>query len=110
MMKPSNLIAQTPTPPYYAVVFTSVRTESDKGYAEMAVAMAELAAKQPGYLGMESARGEGRHHRLPGATWSPSRTGTSHKSRGGAKAWPGTLVCHVSGANSPRGARIWLYG
>ena len=51
------MIAQTPDPPYYAVIFTSTRTEGDEeGYAEMAERMAELAAQQPGYLGAESAR------------------------------------------------------
>lgn len=49
-------IANTPKPPYYAVIFSSHRTDSDNGYAEMAERMAELAAEQPGYLGMESAR------------------------------------------------------
>jgi len=49
-------ITNTPTPPYYAVIFTSHRTEGDNGYGEMAERMAELAAHQPGYLGMESAR------------------------------------------------------
>jgi heme-degrading monooxygenase HmoA len=49
-------IAKTPAPPYYAVIFTSLRTDGDDGYAAMAVAMAELAAAQPGYLGFESAR------------------------------------------------------
>ena len=49
-------IANTPPPPYYAVIFTSHRTEGDNGYGEMAERMAELAAQQPGYLGMESAR------------------------------------------------------
>lgn len=52
------MIAKTPAPPYYAVIFTSVRTEGDNGYAEMADRMAELAAQQPGYLGIESARNE----------------------------------------------------
>lgn len=52
------MIAKTPTPPYYAVIFSSVRTEGDNGYAEMADQMAELAAQQPGYLGIESARNE----------------------------------------------------
>jgi antibiotic biosynthesis monooxygenase (ABM) superfamily enzyme len=56
MTEPQNAIAETPAPPYYAVVFTSVRTDVDEGYAEMAAAMAELAARQPGYLGIESAR------------------------------------------------------
>lgn len=48
--------AGTPKPPYYAVVFSSVRSTSDDGYAEMAEHMAELAARQPGFLGLESAR------------------------------------------------------
>jgi heme-degrading monooxygenase HmoA len=38
------------------VIFTSIRTEGDKGYDRMAEAMAESAAKQPGFLGVESAR------------------------------------------------------
>jgi heme-degrading monooxygenase HmoA len=50
--------ATTPEPPYYAVIFTSVRTEGDNGYAEMAKSMVELAARQPGFLGFESARQE----------------------------------------------------
>lgn len=42
----------------YAVVFTSLRTAGDEGYAQTAEEMVSLAAAQPGYLGMESARGE----------------------------------------------------
>ncbi|GAA6142353.1 antibiotic biosynthesis monooxygenase [Hydrogenophaga sp. 5NK40-0174] len=49
-------LARTPKPPYYAVIFTSVRTPGDGGYASMADRMVELAAEQPGYLGMESVR------------------------------------------------------
>ena len=49
-------IAQTPRPPYYAVIFTSLRTEVDEGYAGMAERMEELAAQQPGFLGLESLR------------------------------------------------------
>ena len=50
--------ANTPAPQYYAVMFTSQRNDADaEGYAEAADAMAALAARQPGYLGMESARG-----------------------------------------------------
>ncbi|QCX02091.1 antibiotic biosynthesis monooxygenase [Aggregatimonas sangjinii] len=44
--------------PYYAVIFTSTRTEGDDGYAKMAEHMEELAQQQPGYLGIESARDE----------------------------------------------------
>ena len=49
--------AATPSPPYYAVIFTAQRTEGDdEGYTAMAHAMAELASRQPGYLGIESTR------------------------------------------------------
>jgi len=44
------------TPPYVAVVFTSVRTSGDNGYGATAQRMDELAAQQPGYIGIESAR------------------------------------------------------
>ncbi len=44
--------------PYYAVIFTSIRTEGDNGYQEMALLMEELAQQQEGYLGIESARSE----------------------------------------------------
>jgi heme-degrading monooxygenase HmoA len=50
------MIAKTPAPPYYAVIFTSLRTDIDAGYEEMAEEMVHLAALQPGYLGHESAR------------------------------------------------------
>ncbi|MDD2988356.1 MAG: antibiotic biosynthesis monooxygenase [Zoogloea sp.] len=50
--------AHTPKPPYYAVIFTSVRTDGDNGYAQMAEEMLALAAVQPGFLGFESARNE----------------------------------------------------
>jgi heme-degrading monooxygenase HmoA len=43
-------------PPYVAVIFTSVQTEDTSGYADAAERMEALAAQQPGYLGIESAR------------------------------------------------------
>lgn len=52
------IIANTPEPPYYAVIFTSLRTNIDNGYDEMAARMVALAAQQPGFLGVESARNE----------------------------------------------------
>jgi heme-degrading monooxygenase HmoA len=51
--------AETPEPPYVAVIFTSTRTGGDNGYAAMAAAMEERARDQPGYLGIESARDTG---------------------------------------------------
>ena len=51
------MIAQTPKPPYYAVIFTSIRTSGDdNAYAEMAEMMINLAQKQEGFLGVETAR------------------------------------------------------
>jgi heme-degrading monooxygenase HmoA len=50
-------IATTPKPPYIAVIFTSQRAGEDNEYAATARRMEELAREQPGYLGIESARG-----------------------------------------------------
>ena len=50
-------LAQTPEPPYYAVIFSSLRTAGEAGYGDAARRMAELAAVSDGYLGADSARG-----------------------------------------------------
>ena len=50
-------LAVTPEPPYYAVIFTSLRTEGDQGYGAMAQRMVELGRRYEGFLGIESARG-----------------------------------------------------
>ena len=52
------MIANTPKPPYYAVIFSSVNTENAIDYSEMANKMVELAKHQDGFLGIESARNE----------------------------------------------------
>jgi heme-degrading monooxygenase HmoA len=53
----TSVIAPTPQPPYYAVIFTSRRNSADAaGYEVMAARMVELAARQPGFLGIESVR------------------------------------------------------
>lgn len=52
-------IAKTPEPPYYAVIFSSQRTEGHNGYGRMAEKMVELASQQNGFLGVEDARDEG---------------------------------------------------
>lgn len=54
----SPAVAGTPEPPYVAVIFTSVRREGDHGYAAMSARMEALAAQQPGFLGVETARDE----------------------------------------------------
>jgi len=52
------MIANTPQTPYFAVIFTSIRTDQDNGYSDMAHKMVELAKQQDGFLGVESARNE----------------------------------------------------
>ncbi len=52
------MIANTPKPPYFAVIFTSIRTGVDDGYNNMADEMFKLATTQDGFLGVESARNE----------------------------------------------------
>jgi heme-degrading monooxygenase HmoA len=55
----SESLAGTPKPPYYAVVFTSVRRggpEADAAYSRTAAEMERLAREQSGFLGIESVR------------------------------------------------------
>ena len=52
------MIAKTPEPPYYSVIFTSVLKQDPIGYSEMAEKIEQPAMEQPGYLGFESARSE----------------------------------------------------
>ena len=51
-----SVIANTPNPPYFAVIFTSTRTVGDNGYGQISDRMIELAEEQAGFLGIESAR------------------------------------------------------
>ena len=51
--------ASLPKPPYYAVIFSNQRTtQGEADYGATADRMVELAAQQPGYLGIESTRDE----------------------------------------------------
>lgn len=43
---------------YYAVIFTSKRTSLEEGYNDASNQMELLAKKQPGFLGLETAREE----------------------------------------------------
>ncbi|MFM9271782.1 antibiotic biosynthesis monooxygenase family protein [Halomonas elongata] len=52
------MLAETPDPPYYAVIFSSRRSDVATGYEETAERMMHLASQQPGFLGVESAREE----------------------------------------------------
>ncbi|QXP72417.1 antibiotic biosynthesis monooxygenase [Tenacibaculum sp. AHE15PA] len=52
------MIEDSLTPPYYAVIFTTILSDDQEGYEDMNNRMEELAKKQEGYLGIESARSE----------------------------------------------------
>jgi heme-degrading monooxygenase HmoA len=54
--EPGKRVVGPLEPPYFVVIFTSLRTEVDEAYTETARRMIELAAEQPGFLGVESAR------------------------------------------------------
>ncbi len=56
MTSPSARLSATPAPPYYAVIFTSLRTAIDEGYGPMADRMVELAERELGFLGVDSTR------------------------------------------------------
>jgi heme-degrading monooxygenase HmoA len=59
---PTEFPADTPRPPYYAVIFSSIRTaDDDAGYAVTADRMLNLARRQPGFLGVESVRDADRN-------------------------------------------------
>lgn len=49
------MIANTPKPPYFAVIYTTIKSDNSEGYAEMASLMMKLAAEQDGFLGVETA-------------------------------------------------------
>lgn len=50
------MIANTPKPPYYAVIFSNIQTNDLNGYEATADLMVTLAEQQPGFLGIESVR------------------------------------------------------
>lgn len=56
-MSAESSFAKLPSPPYFAVIFSSRRTDGDNGYSQTADRMVALAADQPGFLGVESVRG-----------------------------------------------------
>ncbi|MCK5425267.1 MAG: antibiotic biosynthesis monooxygenase [Emcibacter sp.] len=47
-------MSEKPSLPYYAVIFSSVRTDNNDGYAQTVEHMMDLGLKHPGCLGFES--------------------------------------------------------
>ena len=87
--------ARTPQPPYYAVIFTSRRTVGDDGYGAAADRMVELAAMQPGYLGVDTydvlSLAEGKFHLEPEGTLERDLTGIAF-SEPSLEAMPTTVT------------------
>ena len=52
------MLAETPQPPYYAAIFSSIRTPVERGYSIMNDKLFALVTEQEGFLGVESAREE----------------------------------------------------
>ncbi|CAI8289031.1 MAG: Uncharacterised protein [Flavobacteriia bacterium] len=51
---------QQPTPPYWAAIFISARSEEDEGYAAMDRATIDLAQQIEGFLGYAHAKEQGQ--------------------------------------------------
>lgn len=74
------MFAATPDPPYTAVIFTSRRTTSDEAeYGRAAERMEELAGRQPGYLGIESARDSQTRFGITVSYWKTEAAARSWK-------------------------------
>lgn len=55
----TEVFAETPEPPYVAVIFTSLRhAGDDEDYGAASEQMFDLVREQPGFLGVESARSD----------------------------------------------------
>ncbi|MGY8526322.1 antibiotic biosynthesis monooxygenase family protein [Paracidovorax citrulli] len=101
-MSSEPVFAQTPAPPYYAVIFTSTRAPAvaGDGYGETAQRMVELASGMPGFLGVESVRDSS----LPGA---PGITVSYWESLEAIAAWRAHTE-HVQARN--QGRERWYDG
>lgn len=96
--------AATPKPPYYAVIFTSIRRAGDDGYADMAQRMVELASQQPGFLGFETVR---QQIGISVSYWDSLDAIKGWKQNAVHRLAQGTrLVCGVPRAHLPWRARI----
>ena len=70
---------RTPEPPYYAVIFTTMRVnDPNDGYAEMSKNMEKMVCNQPGYIGMESVR-ESDGFRITVCCWKDKASITNWK-------------------------------
>lgn len=93
-----------PAPPYVAVIFSSQTSEDTTGYRETADRMEELAAQQPGYLGVESVRDPDAGHGITVSYWRTEADAAAWKQvsehleaqRAGRERWYTSYVTHVA--------------
>jgi heme-degrading monooxygenase HmoA len=64
------MLAETPEPPYVAVIFSAMPSSDQRGYVETLAEVRALAERQPGYLGIESAGGEGGSLEVTVSYWA----------------------------------------
>lgn len=91
-------------PPYYAVIFTSVRTPVDENYTETAEQMTALAAQLPCYLGVDSVRDPASGVGITVSYWRDEDSIRAWKRRSehlvaqrlGVEKWYETYVTHVA--------------
>ena len=116
----------TPPPPYVAVIFTSRLADHPEGYDRVAARLETLAREQPGFLGVESARGTdgcGNLRLLTGATRRPQRRGAPIPSTSWARirvdgsgtpgtpfGWPTWSVPATSPPTGPRTPSVGSVG
>ena len=101
---------ETPEPPYYVAVFTSVRTQDQSGYSETSARMEELVKDVPGFLGMDHAQTPGGLGITVGyfrdadalAQWRSNAEHRSARQRGRAE-WYESYTLHVAKVERSRG-------
>jgi heme-degrading monooxygenase HmoA len=94
----------TGNPPYVAVVFASVQGSDTEGYDETAARMQTLAARQPGYLGIDSARDQRSGFGITVSYWRTERDASAWKAvaehldaqRRGQERWYTHYAVHVA--------------
>lgn len=99
------MFAKTPDPPYTAVIFSSRRTEEEaEEYGAASQRMEELAARQPGYLGFETARDPGSRFGISVSYWADDAAARAWKQvaehveiqRIGAERWYETYQVRIA--------------
>jgi heme-degrading monooxygenase HmoA len=109
------VIAETPEPLHYAVIFTSTTSDNTEGYVDMAAKMVELARLQPGSPGIESARSEVAitvsywSDRESIKAWKLHAEHPAAQKNGRIKKWSRGVVLGIPHAHCTGGASLQLW-